>query len=85
MSGRLHELLFHLLMLTLVLLLAWLSGRHAIQWDWTRHGGNSLGRRAYSAFWTWATALSALNCGPSWVTREMKTLTRARMAESLMK
>ena len=42
MSGRLHELLFHLLMLTLVLLLAWLSGRYAMQWDWTRHGGNSL-------------------------------------------
>jgi hypothetical protein len=42
MSARLHELLFHLLMLTLALLLAWLSGRYALQWDWTRHAGNSL-------------------------------------------
>jgi hypothetical protein len=29
-------------MLTLALLLAWLSGRYAVQWDWTRHGSNSL-------------------------------------------
>ena len=42
MSERLHELLFHLLMLTLMLLVAWLSGRYTTQWDWTRHGGNSL-------------------------------------------
>lgn len=42
MSERLHDLLFHLLMLVLMLLLAWLSGRYAMQWDWTRHGGNSL-------------------------------------------
>ncbi len=42
MPARLHEPLFHLLMLILALLLAWLSGRYAMQWDWTRHGGNSL-------------------------------------------
>jgi hypothetical protein len=42
MSPRLHDLLFHLLMLTLVVVLAWLSGRYALQWDWTRHGNNSL-------------------------------------------
>jgi hypothetical protein len=42
MSARLHELLFHLLMLILTLLLAWLSARYATQWDWTRHGSNSL-------------------------------------------
>ena len=42
MSERLHEMLFHLLMLMVALLLAWLSGRYATQWDWTRHGGNSL-------------------------------------------
>jgi hypothetical protein len=41
-SARLHDLLFHLLMLTLLVLLAWLSGRYATQWDWTRHGSNSL-------------------------------------------
>ncbi|MCU7844114.1 MAG: GldG family protein [Candidatus Thiodiazotropha sp. (ex Monitilora ramsayi)] len=41
-SKRLHELLFHLLMLILLLLLAWLSGRFAVQWDWTRHDVNSL-------------------------------------------
>jgi hypothetical protein len=49
------------------------------------HGGNSLGKRAYSAFWTWATALSALKCGSSWVTRGMKAFARARMTESPMK
>ena len=42
MSARLHDLLFHLLMLSLALLLAWLSGHYGTQWDWTRHGGNSL-------------------------------------------
>jgi hypothetical protein len=42
MVTRLHDLLFHLLMLTLVVLLAWLSGHFAQNWDWTRHGSNSL-------------------------------------------
>ena len=42
MMARLHDLLFHLLMLALCLLLAWLSSRYTLQWDWTRHGGNSL-------------------------------------------
>ena len=42
MSDRLHQLLFHLLMLVLTLLLAWLTTRYALQWDWTRHGSNSL-------------------------------------------
>ncbi|MEJ2455537.1 MAG: GldG family protein [Candidatus Thiodiazotropha sp.] len=42
MSARLQELIFHLLMLTLTVLLAWLSGRYALQWDWTRAGSNSL-------------------------------------------
>jgi hypothetical protein len=42
MRVRIHDLLFHLLMLTLAVLLAWLSGRYALQWDWTRHGSNSL-------------------------------------------
>jgi hypothetical protein len=42
MSARLHHLLFYLLMCTLTVLLAWLSGRYAAQWDWTRHGSNSL-------------------------------------------
>jgi hypothetical protein len=41
-SARIHDGLFHLLMLTLVLLLAWLSTRYTAQWDWTRHGSNSL-------------------------------------------
>jgi hypothetical protein len=41
-SARLHHLLFNLLMVTLVVLLAWLSGRYTTQWDWTRHGSNSL-------------------------------------------
>ncbi len=42
MRARIHDLLFHLLLLTLALLLAWLSGRYTLQWDWTRHGSNSL-------------------------------------------
>lgn len=42
MSPRIHDLLFHLLLLALVVMLAWLSGRYTAQWDWTRHGGNSL-------------------------------------------
>jgi hypothetical protein len=42
MQQRLHHLLFHLLMLTLAVLLAWLSGRYSTQWDWTRQGNNSL-------------------------------------------
>lgn len=42
MQERLHHLLFHLLMFTLAVLLAWLSGRYAAQWDWTRQGNNSL-------------------------------------------
>ena len=42
MLARLHHLLFHLLMFTLTVLLAWLSGRYVAQWDWTRQGNNSL-------------------------------------------
>lgn len=42
MPARIHDLLFHLLMLVLTVLLAWLSSRYAVQWDWTRHGSNSL-------------------------------------------
>ncbi len=40
--ARLQDLLFHALMLALALMLAWLSGRYAAQWDWTREGSNSL-------------------------------------------
>lgn len=42
MAARLNELLFHLLMAVLLVLLAWLSGHYHLQWDWTRHGSNSL-------------------------------------------
>jgi ABC-type uncharacterized transport system involved in gliding motility auxiliary subunit len=42
LASRIHELLFHLLMIALLVLLAWLSGRYAQQWDWTRHASNSL-------------------------------------------
>ncbi|MEJ2593492.1 MAG: GldG family protein, partial [Candidatus Thiodiazotropha sp.] len=42
MAARLNQLLFHLLMLALLVLLAWLSNRYHQQWDWTRHGNNSL-------------------------------------------
>lgn len=42
MAARLNELLFHLLMLALLVLLAWLSSRYHLQSDWTRHGSNSL-------------------------------------------
>jgi ABC-type uncharacterized transport system involved in gliding motility auxiliary subunit len=42
LASRLNELLFHLLMIALLLLLAWFSGRYAYQWDWTRHASNSL-------------------------------------------
>lgn len=40
--ARLNDLLFHLLMMLLLVLMAWLSGRYAQQWDWTGHGSNSL-------------------------------------------
>jgi hypothetical protein len=39
-----NELLFYVLMLILLVLLAWLSGRYDRQWDWTRQGSNSLNR-----------------------------------------
>lgn len=42
MQIRIHDWLFHLLMLILVVLMAWLSNRYSAQWDWTRHGSNSL-------------------------------------------
>jgi len=42
LASRINDLLFHLLMIALLLLLAWLSGRYAQQWDWTRHASNSL-------------------------------------------
>lgn len=42
LATRLNELAFHLLMATLLVLSAWLSGHYALQWDWTRHGDNSL-------------------------------------------
>jgi ABC-type uncharacterized transport system involved in gliding motility auxiliary subunit len=41
-GSRLNDLLFHLLMVILLVLLAWLSNRYDIQWDWTRQGSNSL-------------------------------------------
>jgi hypothetical protein len=42
LASRLNDLLFHLVMVILLVLLAWISGRYDIQWDWTRHGNNSL-------------------------------------------
>lgn len=42
LAERFNRLLFHLLMLVILLLLAWLSGRYSIQWDWTRNSANSL-------------------------------------------
>jgi hypothetical protein len=41
-ASRINELLFHLLLGVLLVLLAWLSGHYHLQWDWTRHGNNSL-------------------------------------------
>ncbi|MEJ2619325.1 MAG: GldG family protein [Candidatus Thiodiazotropha sp.] len=38
----LNDLLFYLLMLVILVLLAWLSGRYDNQWDWTQQGSNSL-------------------------------------------
>lgn len=38
----LNDLLFYLLMLTILILLAWLSGRYDYQWDWTHQGSNTL-------------------------------------------
>jgi hypothetical protein len=38
----LNDLLFYLLMLVILVLLAWLSGRYDNQWDWTHQGSNSL-------------------------------------------
>ncbi len=40
--ARLNKLLTPLLMLALLILLAWLSNRFQLQWDWTRNGDNSL-------------------------------------------
>ncbi|MES9990559.1 MAG: GldG family protein [Candidatus Thiodiazotropha sp.] len=40
--SRLNDLLFHLLMVVVVVLLAWLSNRFDTQWDWTHGGSNSL-------------------------------------------
>ena len=39
---RLNDLLLYALMLIILILLAWLSGRYDRQWDWTRQGSNSL-------------------------------------------
>jgi hypothetical protein len=39
---RLNDLLFYLFMLILLVLLAWLSGRYDVQWDWTQRGSNTL-------------------------------------------
>jgi hypothetical protein len=39
---RLNDLLYYLLMLTILVLLAWLSHRFNQQWDWTHQGSNSL-------------------------------------------
>lgn len=41
-TARLQRLAFHLLMVVVLVLSAWLSGHYAWQWDWSRHGGNSL-------------------------------------------
>ncbi|MEW8507622.1 MAG: GldG family protein [Candidatus Thiodiazotropha sp.] len=41
-GSRLNDLLFHLLMVIIVVLVAWLSNRFDLQWDWTQRGGNSL-------------------------------------------
>jgi hypothetical protein len=41
-GSRLNDLLFHLVMVILLVLLAWLSSRYDAQWDWTRQGSNSL-------------------------------------------
>jgi hypothetical protein len=41
-GSRLNDLLFHLVMVILLVLLAWLSNRFDVQWDWTRQGSNSL-------------------------------------------
>ncbi|MES9832191.1 MAG: GldG family protein [Candidatus Thiodiazotropha sp. LLP2] len=37
-----NDLLFYLMMLIILILLAWLSGRYDQQWDWTHRGSNSL-------------------------------------------
>jgi hypothetical protein len=42
LASRLNDLLFHLVMVVLLVLLAWLSSRYDMQWDWTRQGSNSL-------------------------------------------
>ncbi|MCU7906905.1 MAG: GldG family protein [Candidatus Thiodiazotropha sp. (ex Epidulcina cf. delphinae)] len=42
LTARLNDLLFYLLMGTILVLSAWLSGRYDGQWDWTRQGSNSL-------------------------------------------
>ncbi|WP_316367941.1 GldG family protein [Candidatus Thiodiazotropha sp. CDECU1] len=41
-GSRLNDLLFHLVMVVLLVLLAWLSSRYDNQWDWTHQGSNSL-------------------------------------------
>ncbi|MEW8255547.1 MAG: DUF4350 domain-containing protein [Candidatus Thiodiazotropha taylori] len=38
----LNDLLFYLMMLVILVMLAWLSGRYDNQWDWTHQGSNSL-------------------------------------------
>ena len=40
----LNDLLFYLMMLAILVMLAWLSGRYDNQWDWTHQGSNSLSR-----------------------------------------
>ena len=39
---RLHNLLFHLLLIALIGMLAWLSQQHRLVFDWTGQGRNSL-------------------------------------------
>jgi ABC-type uncharacterized transport system involved in gliding motility auxiliary subunit len=41
-ASRLNDLLFHMVMVILLVLLAWLSSRYDTQWDWTRQASNSL-------------------------------------------
>ncbi|EGV52059.1 GldG family protein [endosymbiont of Riftia pachyptila] len=39
---QIHQLIFPLLSLALLLLLAWFSNRYQWQWDWTRNGSHTL-------------------------------------------
>lgn len=42
LASRFNDLLFHLIMVILLVLLAWLSSRYDMQWDWTHQSSNSL-------------------------------------------